>query len=370
MTRLPIVIATGSPTERGRTIGRALPDAVGRSLAGFAVERERLGVDGAELRRRVAPLLARAERSLPAHVETLRGIAAGAGVPFLDVFAVNAWEEVLPDPMPRPGRCTSVAIRTPDDAVLLGHNEQWTASELGNVAIIVERPDDAVAVISPTPASMLAAVGVNAHGVAVAVDSLVARDDGPGLPRVLASRHVLEARDAGDLLVRARLRERAGGYGYVLADASAGVVGAVEQTATRAEPLDAADVVCHTNHYLHPALAALGAPPSRRSRSRLAELRARLEAAPPTTAEELAVILAGHDGDPEPICVHPTPGDPAASAILFSMVYDGGAGRLLVTGGNPCEGTFEELDLADLLGLARSEGRGSGAGRASGPGRW
>ncbi len=155
---LPIVVSEGGPRERGRCVGRALPDAVGRSLDGFALERERLGVDRTELDRRVAPLVALSDRMLPALVERLRGLAEGADVAFVDVFAVNAWEEVLRDEAPAPGRaadrCTSIAVRTPG-GVLLGHNEQWTASELGNVAIVVERMTDGPSIVSPTPASML-----------------------------------------------------------------------------------------------------------------------------------------------------------------------------------------------------------------------
>jgi len=357
MSSLPVVVATGQPRARGLIIGRSLADAVHRSLAGFAVERERAGVAAAEIDRRVAVLVARSERILPQHVETLRGLAEGADAPFSEIFAVNAWEEVLPDgEAPAPERCTSVAIRTPDGRVLLGHNEQWSASELGTIAIVVERPDDgSPAVLSPTPASMLAAVGVNAHGLALGVDSLVASDDGTGLPRMLAARHALEARDGADLLRRARLGGRAGGYAFVAAFAATGDVLAVEQTAARADRVDAeagpaGTVVCHTNHYLHPALAALGEEPSATSRARLDEVRRRVAERRPATAEELAAVLAGHDGRPESICVHPVAGDPSSSATLFSMVYDGTDGRVLVKGGNPCEGTFAELDVRELLG--------------------
>ena len=80
-------------------------------------------------------------------------------------------------------------------------------------------------------------------------------DDRDGIPRVLAAREVLDARDPADLLERARLRGRAGGYGTVAAFPG-GRVAVVEQTAERAELVAGAEE--HTNHYLHPELAVLG----------------------------------------------------------------------------------------------------------------
>ena len=341
-------MAEGAPEARGRRVGAALAEQVARSAAAMHDGRERAGMPRAALAAALRPLVAAAERALPARVAYVRGLADGAGVPFDDVFAVNALEELFHgQPVER---CSSLAVASPA-GTLLGHNEQWATCELGNCAVVVERPaDGAPWVVSPTVAACVPVVGVNAFGGAFGVDSLVADDDGDGIPRVLAAREVLDARDPGDLLERARLAGRAGGYGTVAAFPG-GRIAVVEQSAERAEVVPGAAE--HTNHYLHPELAAIAAPPRATSAGRLAHLR-RLRAELPAEPEpaDLMRLLASHDAEPEPVCAHgPDPADPDGTIILYAFVADCDRGRLWVCEGPPCAGAFEELDLA-WLGVA------------------
>ena len=86
---------------------------------------------------------------MPRLVAQLEGIAEGAGLRFIDVFAVNAFEElyaVLEGSVPPPAgvvigrappaapveRCTDVLIRALGTTIL-AHNEQWYAGDDGGV---------------------------------------------------------------------------------------------------------------------------------------------------------------------------------------------------------------------------------------------
>ncbi len=342
---MEIVVTEGPPHARGAQVARALPDRIARSVAAMHGARERAGLTERELADRLVPLVAAAEAALPGHVAYVRGMAEGAGLPFADLFAVNALEEVFREQ--RVERCSSIAVATPG-GTLLAHAEQWATCELGNCAIVVERPGDGAPwIVSPTVATCLPVVGINGHGGAFGVDSLVADDDRDGIPRVLAARHVMDASDPADLLERARLAGRAGGYGTVAAFAG-GHVAVIEQTAERAEPVAAATE--HTNHYLHPELAAIGIAASPTSRSRLEHFR-RLRAALPAEPEpaDLMRMLGSHDAAPEAICAHgPDPTDPDDTIILYAFVADVDRGRLWVCEGPPCSGTFDEVDLRAL----------------------
>src|SRR5947209_9499059 len=145
-------------------------------------------------------------------VSLLRGMAEGADLPFSAVFLPNAFEELDPAGSPAavdlPGRsrrgverCTAVSVAAPGVA-MLGHNENWMVGDGETVAVVIEIPSEpgAIATVSPTVAACLSAVGMNAAGGAVGVMSLTAPDDGAGVPRVLVSRHALEARDRADAL--------------------------------------------------------------------------------------------------------------------------------------------------------------------------
>jgi isopenicillin-N N-acyltransferase like protein len=336
-----VVQAEGGPAERGAVIGRELTDLIHRSLdfyRGYLTDRGLVDLDAA-----LAPYRRAAEEVLPEHAATLAAIAAAAEVPAAELFAVNACEELdaLPTGVATAERCSSFTATGPG-FTLLAHNEQWFAGDAGNVAVVVEHPDEGVAVASPTVACCLPAVGLNAHGGAQAIDSLVARDDGVGIPRVLVSRHSLEARDRADSLRRAALPGRAGGYGHVFAFAG-GEAFAIETTAAELAVLDGPGG--HTNHYLDAELAELGEEPSAGSRSRYARLRELLEERPPASPEDAMALLRDHDASPQAICKHATPGAADESAVVFSMVCELESRRMWVAAGNPCETPYEEVEL-------------------------
>jgi isopenicillin-N N-acyltransferase like protein len=326
----------------------------------------RRGVRAGELPGLLAPYLAAAERELPDLVELVTGMAEGSGVSFWELFCVNAFEELEPlleargraagpgGPAEASGaagppveRCSTVTISGPG-YTLLGHNEQWLAGDAGHVAVVVELPDDGPALVSPTLACCLPAVGMNEYRVAQGIQSLVAGDDGVGIPRVLVSRHALVASAPADALRRATLPGRAGGYGHSFAFGTGSAMH-IETSATGFAVNGLPG--CHTNHYLDPELAGRAPAPSPGSLARLDRLRALVEERSPATPAALGEILADHGGGgPQTICEHGKE-DPAdeASAIVFSMICDLDLGRMWVAPGSPCVTAYEEVDLAGVV---------------------
>src|SRR5206468_3999161 len=123
---LEVVIVAGDAYARGRAAGARLAPKIERSLAFY---RGLHGHSPSELAALVAPYREAAERSLPELVSWLEGLAAGARVPFEEVLAVNAFEELEPHLSPATvgtARCTTVVARG-HGRTLLGHNEQWFA---------------------------------------------------------------------------------------------------------------------------------------------------------------------------------------------------------------------------------------------------
>jgi isopenicillin-N N-acyltransferase like protein len=359
-----VVVAEGDAVARGRTVGRALGDMIERSIGFYHSYFERRGVASHDLQDLLAPYLAAAETALPDDMATIKAMAEGAMVPVWELFAVNAFEEVEPlltNPegkprflqrdvgvhRPRPGRCSSLAV-SGEGYTLIGHNEQWLAGDQGNVAVIIDYPaGDRPAVASPTVVCCLPAVGMNANRIAQAIESVTARDDGEGVPRVMVSRYSLEARNGTDALRRATLPGRAGGYGHVFAMAG-GETFAVETTGTTHRLLPGP--VAHTNHYLDPDLAALAPEPSPGSLGRQARLSRLIAERNPSTPQAVMDILRDHESRPQAICLHPdeAEGDEAA-AVVFSMVCDVDTGRMWVASGNPCTSPYQEIDLVHML---------------------
>jgi isopenicillin-N N-acyltransferase-like protein len=375
MSPIRVVVARGDPLERGRTVGYELADLIRSSLEFYWRYLVRRGVGAGELPGMLAPYLAAAERELPDLVELVTGMAEGAGVSFWELFCVNAFEELEPVLEARGGslgqitgateapgdRCSTVTISGPG-YTLLGHNEQWLAGDAGHAAVVVELPDDGPALVSPTLACCLPAVGMNEYRVVQGIQSLVAHDDGVGIPRVLVSRHALVASSPADALRRATLPGRAGGYGHSFAFGTGSAMH-IETSATRfaVNGLPGS----HTNHYTDPELADRAPPPSAGSQARLARLQTLVEERSPATPAALGEILADHGGDgPQTVCEHgaaegsrePQGGAPGnrapadeASAIVFSMICDLDLGRMWVAPGSPCVTAYEEVDLSGVV---------------------
>ena len=370
MGDIRVVRAQGDGFDRGIHIGKELVDLVQASVGFYHRYLERRGVSSEQLQDLLTPYLLGAETSYPESMNVLKGMSIGAMVPILELFAINTFEELepllespegellflqrkegyvkapVPDAGPAPlERCSSVSVRLPE-TTLIAHNEHWLAGDLGNVAVVIDLPEDGrVPVVSPTVVCCLPAVGLNAHGAGQGIGSLTASDDGVGVPRVLVSRSSLEARSRADAVARAAMPGRAGGYGHVYAFPDDAFT--VETTGRRHRVLDGDGP--HTNHYLDAGLAAIAPPPSEGSRARLTRLESLLEERQPSSPEDLMEVMRDHDSAPQAICLHPEleEGD-EASAVMFSMVADVGAKRMWVTAGSPCESEYTEIDLADL----------------------
>ena len=363
MSPLRVVRAEGDGIARGTQIGVELRDLIQASVGFYHRYLDRRGVSSEQLQDLLTPYLVAAETAYPDMMSVLKGMAVGALVPVLELFAINAFEELEPllespegellflqrkegyleKPSP-PERCSSVSVRLLDGHTLLAHNEHWLAGDAGNIAVLLDRPAGGrVPVASPTVVCCLPAVGLNGHGTAQGIGSLTAVDDGVGVPRVLVSRSALEARDRHDAIARGAMLGRAGGYGHVFAFAD-GDAFTLETSGREHRLLEGA--AAHTNHY-RSDLASLAPAPSEGSVARLERLEELLAERPIEGPEDLMEVMRDHRSSPQAICLHADPeeGD-EASACMFSMIADPAAGRLWVAPGNPCEHEYEEIDLA------------------------
>lgn len=339
--------AAGGPRERGAAVGEAFSQPIARSLDFYRAFLGRRGIRSEDLPRLLGPYRDAASSALPELVAEIDGMAEGSGASWWELFASNAFEELesLLSLSASAERCTAFAVTGPGGTIL-AHNELWYAGDRGNVGVVVASPDQGPAFASPTVVTCLPAVGISASGVAQAIMSLVAEDDGVGIPRVLVSRHSLQAADLPDGARRAAIQGRAGGYAHLFAARDGGTA-TVETSATRFVVLD--DVRSHANHYLDGRMAALAPAASPGSVARLERLRVLLEERSPASPDDAMGVLADHGGGgPESICLHPDEADgDEASATLFAMVCNLEERRMWVSPGNPCETPFEEVDLGE-----------------------
>ncbi len=255
-------------------------------------------------------------------------MAAGSGADLSMLGALNARTEVLAG-----HECTTVACLgdvTRDGGPLGAQTWDWHR-ELAPAVIVwtIDHPDGR-RVQTLTEAGIVGKIGVSDAGVAVLLNILGHRDDGPpiGTPVHALARHVLDratgAVEALQILAAASV-SASSSVTIVADDADGGVVCSVELWPGGPSFVtpNAEGRLVHTNHFLtHPAAdgdTMVRQGPDSVLRHDLAGRRlARLEAGAIDGAA-LREVLTSHRGGPGAICAHPPEG-----AVLGEALADAG----------------------------------------------
>jgi isopenicillin-N N-acyltransferase like protein len=344
---LPILEIEGGPFERGRQQGEGARALILRTVEHYReVIPKAIKLTWEQASREARKFLPYGEEAFPESVEEIRGIAEGAGVPFHEVWTLNCYEGLTEVPQQIWG-CTCLAVRgehTSDGHVFLAHNEDWNSIDRDVVYLVRARPDDGPAFIGMTYGPLLVNIGLNAEGIGVAINSVYPTDGRVGVPRILCSRAVLNARSIGKAIRACVPKLRAGGYSYLLADHH-GELYSVETAATTHDIRYGEEGwLAHTNHYLSPKMQALEEPGTySSSHVRLNRARRLLRAQLGTVSvESLQTVLRDHVNYPDSICVHEDPGDPPyeRELTLASLIMDLTDGVLWAAPGPPCESEY------------------------------
>jgi isopenicillin-N N-acyltransferase like protein len=199
----PLVEVCGPPLERGRQYGQRARDRIRRSIALYGAA---AGGDPSKVRALATTFLPQIEAFDPAHLEEIRGIAAGADVEVADIALINARTEILrmmkaPPQIVRPEKdpdgCTGVVIlpqASLEGRLLHGQNWDWRR-ECADIGIVLRiRREDGPDILTFTEAGGLARSGFNSAGIAVTANYLSCDRDytQKGVPLYLVRRKLLE----------------------------------------------------------------------------------------------------------------------------------------------------------------------------------
>ena len=204
----PFIDVSGSPYERGRQHGAAVPARVKRSIELYGGQLVDLGYDTVAKSRLIAEFAREIEAFGAHYVEEMRGIADGAGVTLEDIVMVNARTEVMAKARLEKAKpveageelddgCTGAVIlpeRSATGELIHGQNWDWKA-ECAETAIVLRvRRDDGPDFLTFVEAGGLARCGMNAAGVSITANYLESERDftQAGVPLALIRRKVLE----------------------------------------------------------------------------------------------------------------------------------------------------------------------------------
>jgi isopenicillin-N N-acyltransferase-like protein len=285
-------------------------------------------------------------RQTPELAEEINGLADGAGIGRREAVLLQVRREILGySRIPTAGDCTTYALAGPDHRgePVLAQTVDLSGNLDDQLAVLdVGRPGAPRRSLVLSLGGLLGYLGVNSDGLAVGLNLVLAGDWRPGLPPYLAIRHLLDAAgsvaQALEILGGLRL---ASSRSLTLCDPGRRVtVEIVGDGVWRV----AADQVVHTNHLLHPELAArdelnVFARNSSRLR-RDAALRGLSTMEPDAGVEEHFALLS----EP-PIRVADT-GDIRRERTVATVVVLPARGELHLRPGDPARSATERFALA------------------------
>lgn len=267
MEHFPLIDLKGSPYERGRAHGAAVPERVARSIALYRGELERRGVAVAEIHRLAREFAPHVGAFDPAYLEEMQGIADGAGVALEDIVLVNCRTEMMfgattmLEKQKNDG-CTA-AIVLPEAAeggtLIHGHNWDWREQCVDTGVVLRIRRGDGPDILAFAEAGALARHGMNAAGVSVTGNFLACDRDfrtGGRTPLGLVRRKLLESTNLAGALRTAWGHRRACSTNVMLAAAEGEAID-LEMAPDEIFPIAPREgILVHANHWVSPAAQA------------------------------------------------------------------------------------------------------------------
>jgi isopenicillin-N N-acyltransferase-like protein len=337
---IPFVRVSGSHREAGRQIGVAGREQIQR-IIGWITGHPPHGLTWDDMRRRAESYLAVTRAGLPWIVEEIAGAAEGAGVEFVDLFALGCEELWV-----KGTGCTDFACApaiTATGHLLLAHNNDLAPRAEQNLVVVERHVDGEPALLTVGPGGLYISIGFNAAGLGLTGNELSPNDNRNGVPRMLIVREIVACHSVAAAIAAATRPDRASSYNNLVSHVDGGIVN-VEGSATDYDLLWAVDGwTVHTNHYLSPRMRCYEAKADNLagSISRYERAVTLMRNRPgPVTVEMLQGFLADHAAVPTPVCVH----GPEVKTV-FGAVIDLHRRAMWLAQGNPCQGHYQEIRL-------------------------
>lgn len=341
------LIETGGPwRDIGFDVGKGVREQI--QFAAESTRAELGGLDPAAVIGNIGPYLRITEEVAPDVIAELRGMAAGAEVPFETLFVLNAAAELVQ----AVGRveCTVVGISsagTSNGHVLLAHNEDATAGWGDLTYVIKASPDGGPAFAAFTYAGLLLHQGVNDAGLGSVGNALYARDARPGIPKLLLYRRAIAKRTIEEAIRTVTDPRRAYGNNHLFATAD-GDLYDVEVSGSRWAMRGGGNgFMAHANHFTLPEMTDLDRDEDLlNSRLRQARVETLVEREwGQLDACTLRTLMSDHANYPKSVCKHHAPESELDYGTIGSVVIDVTELKLWACSGNPCRGEWREVAL-------------------------
>jgi len=280
------------------------------------------------------------KRNFPNLLEEAKAIAEGAQVSFEELFVLMCDEEIVNF---ETLRCTSIAVRTEDNSILLGHNEDWIPEYRKDGLFLVKGKikNNKFLALSYMGSLAGSACGINSFRVAYSDNSLDTDKFTYGVPRSFHLRALLESKNPKQAI---KILNKGGSIisNTTMVFSNISILG-IEEHWNSQETFRNKDVFIHTNHTISKKLqtkAQKADTSSIKRYNRAVELVSKQKS---LNIEILKKILRDHKGN---ICDHFDRKDKLKSApTIASIIMNPKDKWIMLAEGNPCKSKYRKYNL-------------------------
>jgi isopenicillin-N N-acyltransferase-like protein len=363
---LPVVSVRGAPAECGEAYGVAARERIGANVEAYLRRfREQAGLERERVHHAGEAFRAATVVHHPRIADMLDGVAAGAGVPVAEIYALNGRTELI---YGTAQECTAIGVlgtHTATGHLLMGQNWDWHPDQLDAMLLLRTTDERGFTVLTLAEAGMLAKTGLNSAGLGQCLTMLGSDRDGltspPGVPYHVIARATLEADSLGWATRMACRSPRNASINLLLGEAGDREYGDPAITGELIDlelvpgdvgwlhPVDG--MITHANHLdsrlpVHDVQKDLGGSSLYRA-ARARRLLADASATGKAMLEDLAAVFRDHACYPHAICRHLDERMPLLerSQTICSLLLDLDDRRLGIAAGQPCQAGFTWLEL-------------------------
>jgi isopenicillin-N N-acyltransferase-like protein len=352
----PIVELKGSAYDIGLRHGNALGKEIRANLnLYFDMIKGMSEIEPDQCMAHAAKFVEVLKQDAPELLEEMGAIARGAEVSLEDIVFLNARSELISmgtHGKAGAGECTAIGLdggRTANGRPIIAQNWDWHEAVFGTSAIFRLEPAQGPRAVFLAEAGQVGKIGFNEYGIGVLLNLLIIENARYGLPVHVLLRMILDTRDTTEAVSLIKNCSRGGASHFLIGDDNGHLKG-LELTPDEVgeiEPQNGA--VIHTNHYCDAKLAEkdVGRLQMASSTVRFDRACSLINRRNDWNPGHLVKLFTDHDNYPASICRHVNPSDPPYlhTMTVASCIIDLAARKMLVSHGQPCQASYQEITL-------------------------
>lgn len=366
--QFPLIEASGTANARGVLVGQASRSRIEHSLDTYQRLFKACDISWQQAVEHAMRYLEITQKLSAEFVDELQGVANGSATDFESLFTLNCRTEILPadfltrvmakdsrlssasqSSMAFANECTSLASSSAPGDSWLAQNWDWCGLQRQAMLVVDSQNSSDHRFVTVTEAGMLAKIGINSAGFAITLNILRSAGDGSdiGIPVHVLLRVLLECRsvqEANELIAGLTFSSSSN----VMVVDSDGHIASFELSPMGVKVLHTeTGCLCHTNHFLHDALARhdVGRPGNQSTLNRLH--KARESASEKMTFDEIVTLLCDQSDGLESICRFPDKVLPDIAQIetVCAVIMNPARRTLSVSSAQPSVSGFSHYDL-------------------------